>query len=79
MHCARTLPDRVEAWLTCVDVSHQDIIQARLATSRPLHFLASELQRGRAAAERKESLNPGLPGLLLGLFHVKQVHGDCYG
>ena len=36
MHCARTLPDRVEACLTCVDVSLHDIIQARLATSRPL-------------------------------------------
>ena len=26
-----------------------------------------------------ESLNPGLPGLLLGLFHVKQVHWGSYG
>lgn len=28
MHCACTLPDRVEAWLTCFDVSHHDINQA---------------------------------------------------
>ena len=30
MHCACTLPDRVEAWLTCFDVSHHDINQAYL-------------------------------------------------
>ena len=28
--CACTLPDRVEAWLTCFDVSHHDINQAYL-------------------------------------------------
>lgn len=33
MHCACTLPERVEAWLTCFDVSHHDINQAYQVTT----------------------------------------------